>query len=413
MSTETAYNDFIEKYKDYPKQLASIVASECSSYAVSLEDAKYNLGSMQKDNDIGLSNNIVIVIANANKFKSAHDEYKNHYPQMSDDEAQARVVFDFLQENGSNFYYDRDKDDILFGDVKRKHFYSQAVYQNAISNTNFFDRHIGNMQLLCIEPKSVDSLPRAISGLPQETIDKFKNIPPSERFEILHKRGLYHESVHMAMGTTDERKCDAFALLKIMQEHPKYAKNIFDIYNMQRSKISYTIRTMHGLEKDSTAYKRAIKGGAMTYMMPNTYKKLEEYALSPDKIPNNDSGLLKLTCSLTAEVEFSKEHLDEFAELMAKENITTTDLGSNNIVQICMQQGGFHDINAYINSDERLRDFVEKQQKEKKSKDIALKIATLRNKIHSNDTNVPDKPQDLSKVDLGTLRYIQTKKQNS
>lgn len=408
MSTETAYNDFIEKYKDYPKQLASIVASECCSYAVSQEDGKYNLGTMQKDGDIDLSNNIVI--ANANKFKSARDEYKNHYPLMSDDEAQARVVFDFLRENGSNFYYDRDKDDILFGDVKRKHFYSKAIYKNALSNTNFFDRYIGNMQILCLEPKSVDGLPRAINGLPQETIDKFKNIPSSERFEILHKRGLYHESVHMAMGTTDERKCDTFALLKIMQEHPKHAKNIFDIYNMQRSKIGYTISTMHGFEKDSTAYKRAIKDGTMTYMMPNTYKKLEEYALNPGKIPNNDSDLLKLTCSLTAEVEFSKEHLAEFAELMTKKNITTTDLSNNNVVQICMQQGGFNAINAYINSDKRLKDFVDKQQKEKKSKDIALKFANLKKKIQDNRTKAPYKPQDISKVDLSTLRYIQAKK---
>lgn len=411
MNKETEYDDFLERYKNYPKQLASLVASERNEHAITDEAGKYNLGTMQKDEDIGLSNNIII--ANANKFKSARDEYNNHYPQMSNDEAQSRVVFDFLHENGSSFSYDKDKDDILFGDVKRKHFYSGAIYENAIYNTSFFDRHIGNMQILCLEPKSVDGLPRATSGLPKKTIDKFNNIPSSERFEILHKRGLYHESVHVAMGTADERKCDTFALLKVMQEHPKHAKTIFDVYNMQRSKIGYTICTLHRVEEDSPSYKRIIKGGAMTYMMPNTYKRLEEYALNPEKIPDNDSDLLKLTCSLTKEVEFTKEQLGEFAKLMAKEKITAEDLGSNKIVQICMQQGSFKDVNSYIDSDNRLKSFIE-SNKMKKSKDIEMRIASLRKRISNSDIKPLHKPtQDLSKIDFGILKYIQSMKQKN
>lgn len=410
MNKETEYDDFLERYKDYPKQLVSLIDSERNGYATTEEIGNYNLGTMQKDEDIGLSTNIII--ANANKFKSAFNEYKNQFPQMPEMEAQSRVVFDFLQENGSNLSYDKNKDDILFGDVKRKHFYSGAIYKNALSNTNFFDRHIGNMQILCLEPKSVDSLPRAINGLPQEDIDKFKDIPPSERFEILHKRGLYHESVHMAMGTADERKCDAFALLKVMQEHPKHAKTIFDIYNMQRSKIGYTVSALHGVEENSSTYERTIKGGAMTYMMPNTYKKLEEYALNPNKIPNNDSDLLKLTCSLTAEVEFPKEQLNFFTKMMSKKHISPDDLKGNEIVQACMQQGNFSNINDYINSDNSLKKFVDKQ-KQTMSNEIADKISTLKNKIKGTDTNISYKPkQDISRADLNTLRLYKDKKQN-
>ena len=410
LDIETAYNNFIEKYKDYPKQLASTIANERDTYATTQEDKNYNLGTMQKDEDIGLSANIVVV--NANKFKSAYSNYKKQYPLMPETETQARVVFDFLKENGSNFSYDENKNDILFGDVTRKHFYAEVIYKNALSNTSFFDRHIGNMQILCLEPKSENAMPRGMNDLPQETVDSFFKIPSSERFEILHKRGLYHESIHMAMGTTDERKCDTFALLKIMKEHSKHAKTVFDIYNMQRSKIGYTIDTLHGKEPSSPAYERAIKSGVMTYMMPNTYKKLEEYALNPDTIPDTDSDLLKLTCSLTREVEFTKEQLNDFTKLVTRKNVYAEDLGKNQIVQRCMQQGGFNDINSYVKSDGRLKSFIDMQEKNN-SKENKKKIAILKTRLNNSDTKIPYKQtQDISKIDLSTLRMYQNKKLN-
>ena len=131
-------------------------------------------------------------------------------------------------------------------------------------------------------------MPRNIAGLSPQAIADFMHIPDEERLNILYKRGLYHESTHIAMGTTDERKCDAFALLKIIKEHPAHAKTIFDVYNMQRSKMGYTVATLQ--RKEGILRQRAIKGGAMTYLMPNTYEKLQQYALNPQLIPENEPG---------------------------------------------------------------------------------------------------------------------------
>lgn len=355
MDANKVYNDFIDKYKDYPRKLWVLITKQRSSLPVNIEDENYNMGTMQRDDDVGISPNISVM--NAFSFKKSFDDYKANNPQMPETEIKARVVFDFLaQHGGGEFSYEKNKDDILFGDITRENFYANAIYQGALTNTNYYARHVGNAQVLCLEPKSSAGVPRNIDGISQESLNKFMNISEEERLEILYKRGLYHESIHMAMGTDDERKCDAFALLKIMREHPNHAKEIFDIYNIQRSKMGYTVGALR--EKKGASKQRAIKGGVMTYLMPNTYKKLEQYALNPSLIPENDAGILELTCKLTSEPEFSKEQLAAYMELMQRDNLTPQDLADNEVVQSCMRQGGFKDINEYIASDRKLSDIV-------------------------------------------------------
>ena len=236
---------------------------------------------------------------------------------------------------------------------------------------------------MCLEPKSITDTPRNTVGLSQENIDKFMSIPTEERLEILYKRGLYHESIHMAMGTSDERKCDAFALLKTMKEHPKYAKTIFDIYNIQRSKMGYTVGVLKG--KNEISRQAAIEGGAMTYLMPNTYQKLEQYALNPQLIPENDAGILRLTCQLTSEPEFSKEQLSAYMKLMQKDNISPQDLANNAIVQSCMRQGGFKSVREYISSDEKLGNMIQESSnspaKEQNQGSVQNRIEALKKRL--------------------------------
>lgn len=420
MDEKNIYDSFLEQYKDYPKELFSLVEKIRPQLPKSNEDENYNSGTMQKDEDIGLSSNIAVI--NAHNFERAFADYKEQNSFMSDTEAKARVVFDFLSQHGAPFSYDKNKDDFLFAengeDVIRENFYANKIYENALSNTNFFDRHISNMQILCLEPKSVTDMPRNINGLSQESIDKFMGIPDKERLEILYKRGLYHELIHMTMPTTDERKCDAFALLKVMQEYPKYAKTIFEVYNIPRSKMGYTIDTLH--QKDGFAKQRAIKGGAMTYLMPNTYKKLEQYALNPKMIPQNDEQILRLTCQLTSEPEFSKEQLSAYAQLLAQKHISPQNLAGNEIVQLCMAQGGFDSIEKYIESDAILKNILTTLDKEKT---ISEKSASVKSRISekshktidelrgiSSETKVPYKPKIVT-INPATLKLAQDKKQ--
>ena len=122
MSAENdIYDNFISTHKDYPQQLAELIAREKTALPPNGEAWNYNLGTMEKDADIGLSANIVV--ANAHEFQKAFTRYKTENPQMDDIEARARVVFDFLQQNNSSFSYDKNKNDILFGNVTRETFY--------------------------------------------------------------------------------------------------------------------------------------------------------------------------------------------------------------------------------------------------------------------------------------------------
>ena len=402
------YDDFINKYENYPKELFSLVASQRPFLSVNTEDENYNFGTMKKRGDLGLSPNIAVI--NAHVFENSFDDYKQKNPEMSETEIKARVVFDFLKQHGVQLSYEQNKDDFLFNDnkgnpINREKFYADAIYDSALKNTNFFDRNVGDIQIMCLEPKSITDTPRNTVGLSQENIDKFMSIPTEERLEILYKRGLYHESIHMAMGTSDERKCDAFALLKTMKEHPKYAKTIFDIYNIQRSKMGYTVGALKG--KNEISRQAAIEGGAMTYLMPNTYQKLEQYALNPQLIPENDAGILRLTCQLTSEPEFSKEQLSAYMKLMQKDNISPQDLANNAIVQSCMRQGGFKSVREYIASDKKLDNMI---QESSNSPAKEQNQGSVQNRIEALKKRLPYSSPVLQVKTIDELRGIRSNK---
>ena len=423
MMENSVYDDFMTQYQNYPQELLSLIEGQRALLPINVEDENYNLGTMQKDTDIGLSSNLAVI--NAHSFEKSFADYKKNYPQMSETEAKARVVFDFLNAHGVNdLSYEQNKDDFLFKDnngnnVSRENFYAAQVYKNALSNTNFFDRNVGNIQVLCLEPKSVTAMPRNIKGISQEKIDKFMNIPDEERLQILYKRGLYHEALHMAMGTTDERKCDVFALLKTMREHPKYAETVFDVYNAQRSKMGYTINAMR--KREGEQKKRAIKNGAMTYLMPNTYTKLKKYALNPHLIPQQDAEILQLTCEMTSEPEFSKAQLSEYAKLMAQDHLSPQDLAGNEIVQTCMKQGGFDNIDSYIASDNNLSEIMSNEHiagRLAKAKEQLVMRSSSDKKLSLSELRCPSpvvkavRESTPKNVDFLALRLSQNKKQN-
>jgi hypothetical protein len=229
------------------------------------------------------------------------------------------VVFDFLQKNGQDFSFEKNADDILWeGGPTRKMLYGfpkVGIYDEIVGNTNFRDRHIGDMQIITL-PEIKAEMPRGTDELLSKV--NASGISKEEWNEIMLKRGLYHEAIHAACGTNDERKCDVFALLKIMKEHPKQAKLAFDVYNYARSKIGHTVSSINGARKSDFDMQRQIKGGVMTYMMPETYEKLKEYALDPSKIPSSDKEILKLTWEITESLILAKSRYKSFIMLCVK-----------------------------------------------------------------------------------------------
>jgi hypothetical protein len=221
------YNEFIAKYKDFGKDLYGMYKSYTGILPQSTEDDLYNKGVNERDPDNPVNGNIVV--ANAKQFDIALRRSKILHPDMDEVDVKAMVVFDFLQKNGQDFSFEKNADDILWpGGPARKLFYGgekYAVYDEIVGNTNFKDRHVGDMQIISL-PEIKAEMPRGTDELLSKV--NASGISKEEWNAIMLKRGLYHEAIHAACGTNDERKCDVFALLKIMKEHPKHAKLAFD-----------------------------------------------------------------------------------------------------------------------------------------------------------------------------------------
>lgn len=322
-----------------------------------------------------------VVIANTVELRQAFNTYQQKNPTIPDEEAKARVVFDFFGRNGSRYSYENDADKVVFGNqdfsVSRKQFYA-GIFDDAMHNTNFWAQNM-DVTAITLEPKDSANLPKNTEGLSKNVQEKFQNIPLEERMSIIYKRGLYHEMMHAVTGTTDERKCDAYALLRIMREHPKHARVIFDVYNMARSKTGHTISEMNAQNWD-----KEISKGTMTYLMPKIYQQLKWFADRPYCIPekadtnggmsmgekpaSTDAKLMSLVSDMTKEPDFTNQQLMAFCEMIAdKRNLSPQKLATNEIIQACMKQGGFTNIDEYIQNDKALNKFFIKQQEKQKA----------------------------------------------
>ena len=127
LDEDKIYDDFMNKYENYPKELFSLVSALRPLLPPNTEDKNYNLGTMKKDDDLGLSPNIAVI--NAHSFEKSFNDYKQNNPEMSETEIKARVVFDFLKQHMVPFSYEKNKDDFLFNDgngnsVNREQFYA-------------------------------------------------------------------------------------------------------------------------------------------------------------------------------------------------------------------------------------------------------------------------------------------------
>lgn len=413
MKETNIYNDFINKYSDYAKNLYNEVSDIRDSLPKTEEHPLYNLGTMERDSDLDISPNIYLV--NANEFKERLEKIDDS--SLSEDDKKAKVVFDYISEKGANLSFENNSNDVLFKindmDIKRKDFYSSVIYNHATSNTNYFARHIGDMQIITL-PDNGTKIPRSAHGLPKETMDKIANTHkenPSLLPEMFLKRGLYHEATHVVMGTNDERKCDTFAMLKIMKEHPKEAELICDIYSFARSKTFYTIDNMHASRADEDIQGRKIVNGAMTYLMPNTYEKLKEIAKNPSVLDEckTDADLMKKTYELTKDHEFPAKELEEFSSIMRQETISKKDLESSKIMQKCVAQSGTKDFDEYLEINSGLKQFLEKENVKSRLNRIKNYVS---NKKGNNDLPPAPYKSNQSNIDISSIKYSKSGNDN-
>ena len=370
--------EFIQESLSFPEELTSKIFSHKEELDIGIDGENYNTGV--NNGFKNMQQPPKVCVATAEEFEKAYRERCEKFPEENEIDTKAHIAFDFLQKNGSPMTFEQNADEILFGDINRKTYLASKLYDNVIGNTDYVAQHIGDMKVVFSKPKSGE-LPKGTEGLSEDILEQVDRIPAEERDLIFFKRGFYHEAVHACLGTKDERKCDAFALLKVMQEHPEHAQTVFDVYNMARSKTGYLVHnTLKGFEASE-------RNGTLTYLMPNTYKQLEKYAKDPSLIPDGDLEIMKLTCELTKNPEFEKEDLEAFKQLMSKTDISKQDLNENPVIRACMRQGGFKSIDEYIENDKSLGESVcDKTKRKALSFDEIVSTAVLPPPYASQET---------------------------
>ena len=71
---------------------------------------------------------------------------------------------------------------------------------------------------------------------------------------------------------------------------------------------------------------------------------------------------------MTKEPDFTNQQLMAFCEMIAdKRNLSPQKFATNEIIQACMKQGGFTNIDEYIQNDKALNKFFIKQQEKQKA----------------------------------------------
>ena len=170
------------------------------------------------------------------------------------------------------------------------------------------------------------------------------HISSNEQLRILYGYDFYRALMQAVSGTKDKRKCEAYALLKVMQELPQHAKNIFIAFNQYRSMVWHIKERMYNAT--DSEWKKEIADGTMTALMPKTYKQLQRYAQDPSAIPNTELQICKLVNEITKKPDFPEFHLSEFRWLLQSnggwnDHITYRQLAKSNVVKDLMRQGGF------------------------------------------------------------------------
>lgn len=384
------YDDFITKYKNFARELRQTYLACRDTLPPTVEDTLYNAGTMQRDADDPIHDNIIL--ADAHDFEDFQKTISS-LPETEQTRLKADKVVALLHENGVDIPPER-MGDILFKEndqsVNREFFYGVCLYDNITSNTCFFSRNIGEAQIISL-PDVKEKLPKSARNLPEEIMREIDGISPELFKEIVLKRGLYHEAVHAALGTTDERKCDTFALLRIMKEHPNEAHTIWSMYNFARSKSEYAIKNVQkAMNNDPDhSFEREIKRGTMTYLMPETYRQMERYAQNPELLQGkSDEDLLRLTFEITGRPDFTHEQLTSFMEMCSQSRIQSSDLRKNDVACALIKQNGAENISQYLQYDTALKSLLIKQQQsevQKKAQERKAAQETPAEKMQPNN----------------------------
>lgn len=306
----TPHSDFVFENKDLPERLAS--------YGIEID---VPLTEVYRP----------IVFANAEELsrdfyrKKAEREIEGDFQKESS--LKAEVFKEYMYDHGlvkENSVFDAllkgKEQDGKAGKVsaeKMEEFLSFR-FDQALVNTDCMRKlfGIGEAQMIFSENKELNpekSYQIAFTGLSEEKKEQLTNsgidIPL-----MLKQRGFYHETMH-CLGTSDERKCDVFAMLKLLAEYQNPV--IYEVFaNSRLNGMMYPLAAVH------EDFERREKDGFTSYLMTNTLKKMKELAYNPDALKQlrglDDKALIEKTLQMVDKNEHSDKSWRTFREQISR-----------------------------------------------------------------------------------------------
>lgn len=217
-----------------------------------------------------------------------------------------------------------------------------AGFYNLGNNTNFITMFDRSFIFLDNKEKNMAASGKIMfSGVSPELREALNGV---NIFEVSKKRGLYHEAVHCT-GTDNEAYCDAFACLKIVQEHSNPAIADF-LANARLNGMMYPLAVM------SARLRSGDKEGAdkwRSYIMNPALKQIKNRTRSlwrNGKLSAlNDRELLAEALTISQTAQYSPETMQELDEALAAP-LTFESLKNTTVIKDTFALAGIADEQA-------------------------------------------------------------------
>lgn len=154
------------------------------------------------------------------------------------------------------------------------------------------------------------------SGVSKELQDKMA-ASGLDLYSVSKKRGFYHEATH-TVGTEDEKKCDAFAALKVLQDC-KDINAVDFLSNARMNGMMYPI----GCVREAVREGNQAEGDRWrSYLMPRTLvmikEKGEELLATPDFDRMSNEQLLASAVDISEKSGYSAEEMKRLDDVLIK-----------------------------------------------------------------------------------------------
>lgn len=260
-----------------------------------------------------------------------------------------------------------------------------------VFTSNKFDRmqetdftRVGDYQIVHVDKKEQNPqkiYEKSLKPLPKELAEELTerhNIP-----EILKEFGLYHEINH-CMGTDNEKKCDTFATLKLLQKYRDPALTEMFAAGRTNSMIDIT-KTIH---KELNSPNKS-DWDNFSYIMPRTLNYLKDNAEELIKATEgkSDLELVQMASEIGEKTAYSQEERKSFEQALTGE-LSIENLAKETVIADIARIAGSPSPEAFV------------------TETLLPRLAPNNNKGNSQEAGSEEKPEESLRISAEEQKYV-------